>query len=69
MVCAVSFERHGRLYYFDPGPHQPKVGDKVLVPTDEGPEVAECVWAPQWVGDEGVAGLTDPRGSCRFRRD
>ena len=69
MVCAVSFERHGRLYYFDPGPHQPKVGDKVLVSTDEGPEVAECVWAPQWVGDEGVARVDDPRGSCRFRRD
>ncbi len=31
----------------------PKVGDKVLVPTDEGPEVAECVWAPEWVGEAG----------------
>jgi cell fate regulator YaaT (PSP1 superfamily) len=32
------------------------VGSKVLVPTDAGPEVAECVWAPQWVDDE-VGGL------------
>ena len=56
MVCAVSFERYGRLYYLDPGPHRPRVGDKVLVPTDAGPEVAECVWAPQWVGDD-VGGL------------
>lgn len=56
MICAVSFERHGRLYYLDPGRHAPRVGDKVLVPTEDGPEVAECVWAPQWV-DEQVGGL------------
>jgi len=52
MVCAVSFERYGRLYYFDPGPYSPTIGDKVLVPTDDGPEVAECVWAPQWVSED-----------------
>jgi cell fate regulator YaaT (PSP1 superfamily) len=56
MMMAVSFERYGRLYYLDPGSHTPAVGDKVLVPTDAGPEVAECVWAPQWVDDE-VGGL------------
>ena len=56
MMMAVSFERYGRLYYLDPGPHTPAVGDKVLVPTDAGPEVAQCVWAPQWVDDE-VGGL------------
>ena len=55
-MMAVSFERYGRLYYLDPGEHQPNIGDKVLVPTDGGPEVAECIWAPQWVDDE-VAGL------------
>ncbi|MDF5759082.1 regulatory iron-sulfur-containing complex subunit RicT [Spongiactinospora sp. TRM90649] len=52
MIMAVSFTRYGRLYYLDPGGHTPKVGDKVLVPTDAGPEVAECVWAPQWVSEE-----------------
>ena len=52
MVCAVSFERYGRLYYFDPGPYSPAIGDKVLIPTDDGPEVAECVWAPQWVSED-----------------
>jgi cell fate regulator YaaT (PSP1 superfamily) len=52
MMMAVSFERYGRLYYLDPGEHEPRVGDKVLVPTDSGPEVAECVWAPQWVSDD-----------------
>src|SRR5260370_27235689 len=34
----------------------PAVGDKVLVPTDAGPEVAECIWAPQYVDDE-ITGL------------
>jgi len=56
MMMAVSFERSGRLYYLDPGPHTPTVGDKVLVPTDSGPEVAECIWAPQYVDDE-IEGL------------
>ena len=56
MVMAVSFTRYGRLYYLDPGPHTPAVGDKVLVPTEGGAEVAECVWAPQWVSDE-IGGL------------
>ena len=53
---AVSFERYGRLYYLDPGSYSPGVGDRVLVPTDAGPEVAECVWAPQWVDDD-IGGL------------
>ncbi|HEU0131654.1 MAG TPA: regulatory iron-sulfur-containing complex subunit RicT [Mycobacteriales bacterium] len=56
MVCAVSFERYGRLYYLDPGEHAPRVGDLVLVPTDDGNEVAECVWAPQYVADD-IGGL------------
>ena len=64
MLCAVSFNRYGRLYYFDAGDLSPSVGDKVLVPTDDGPEVAECVWAPQWVDDAGdpprLVGLAGP---------
>ena len=56
MMMAVSFQRSGRLYYLDPGPYTPAVGDKVLVPTDSGPEVAECIWAPQYVDDD-IAGL------------
>src|ERR1039457_3191359 len=56
MMMAVSFGRNGRLYYLDPGPFQPSVGTKVLVPADAGPEVAECIWAPQWVDDE-ISGL------------
>src|ERR1700733_7191920 len=56
MMMAVSFERYGRLYYLDPGEYTPRIGDKVLVPTDSGPEVAQCVWAPQWVSEE-IGGL------------
>lgn len=48
-VMAVSFERYGRLYYLDPGDERYAVGDRVLVPTESGPEVAECVWAPEWI--------------------
>jgi len=56
MMMAVSFNRYGRLYYLDPGPYSPKVGDKVLFPTTAGDEVAECVWAPTYVSED-VAGL------------
>jgi cell fate regulator YaaT (PSP1 superfamily) len=49
---AVWFERYGRLYYLDPGAATYRVGERVLVPTDSGPEVAECAWAPEWVEEE-----------------
>ena len=56
MVCAVAFQRQGRLYYADPGTLTPSVGDEVLYPTEQGAEVAEVVWAPQWVSED-VGGL------------
>ncbi len=52
MLCAVSFNRYGRLYYLDPGDLSIAVGDRVLVPTEDGPQVAECVWAPAWVSED-----------------
>lgn len=51
-IMAVSFERYGRLYYLDAGEQHYAVGDRVLVPTDSGHEVAECVWAPEWVTED-----------------
>lgn len=48
-VMAVTFTPYGRLRYVDPGPFEVRVGDHVLVPTDAGPEVAQCVWAPEEV--------------------
>ncbi len=56
MVCAVVFQPQGRLYYADPGSLHPKVGDHVRFPTEAGAEIAQVVWAPQWVSED-VAGL------------
>ena len=75
-LCAVSFNRYGRLFYLDPGEFRPKVGDLVLVPTDEGAEVAECVWAPEWTDEDtdgfpklvGLAGADDLRRDEQIRR-
>ena len=71
MLCAVSFNRYGRLFYFDPGELRPQVGDRVLVPTDDGPEVAECVWAAQWVTEEteGFPRLAGLAADDDLRRD
>src|ERR1700722_15950336 len=52
MVCAVTFERHGRLYYADPGEFTPQIGEHVLYPTEDGAEVAQVVWAAQWVSED-----------------
>jgi cell fate regulator YaaT (PSP1 superfamily) len=69
---AVSFERYGRLYYLDPGEQEYHVGDRVLVPTDSGPEVAECIWAPEWVEEDGFSELpvcAGPAGTEHLERD
>ena len=52
LVCAVVFQRQGRLYYADPGGLSLQVGDEVLYPTDRGAEVAEVAWAPEWVSED-----------------
>jgi len=52
MMCAVAFSARGKLYYADPGSLTPKVGDRVLIPTDDGDEVATCMWAPSWVSED-----------------
>jgi cell fate regulator YaaT (PSP1 superfamily) len=71
MLCAVSFNRYGRLSYLNPGELSIGVGDKVLVPTDDGAEVAECVWAPQWVSEdtEGFPRLVGVAVDDDLRRD
>ena len=56
LMCAVVFQRQGRLYYADPGELTPRVGDHVLYPTESGAEVAEVVWAPEWVSED-IGGL------------
>jgi cell fate regulator YaaT (PSP1 superfamily) len=71
MMMAVSFKRSGRLHYLDPGPWRPAVGDKVLVPTETGPEVAECIWAPQWIDDDigGLPVCAGPASAADVARD
>ncbi|MCL2781827.1 MAG: hypothetical protein FWD74_10160 [Actinomycetia bacterium] len=70
MLCAVSFQRHGRLYYADPGALTLAVGDRVLYPTQDAPEVAEVVWPPSWT-DEDIpalpllAGIAGPQELAR----
>jgi cell fate regulator YaaT (PSP1 superfamily) len=56
LICAVTFTDRGRLYYADPGSLKPAVGDYVLYPTTEGPEVAQVMWAPQWTPED-IGGL------------
>jgi cell fate regulator YaaT (PSP1 superfamily) len=56
LICAVTFTERGRLYYADPGELTLAVGDHVLYPTDEGPEVAQVMWAPSWDTDD-IGGL------------
>jgi cell fate regulator YaaT (PSP1 superfamily) len=76
MVCAVVFQRQGRLYYADPGQLTPSVGEHVLYPTDAGAEVAEVMWAPQWVSDDigglpilvGMAAADDLDAATRSRK-
>ena len=73
MVCAVAFQRQGRLYYADPGELTLQVGDHVRYPTDAGDEIAEVMWAPQWVSEDVgglpvLAGLATAGRSRRRRR-
>ena len=71
MLCAVSFNRYGRLYYLDPGELRPASGTGCWCPTDDGPEVAECVWAPQWVDEDtmGFPGWSGLASEDDLRRD
>lgn len=51
-MCAVVFQPQGRLYYADPGELRVRVGDHVRYPTEQGAEVAQVVWAPEWVSED-----------------
>src|SRR3954454_10479557 len=56
LICAVVFQPNGRLYYADPGSLTAQVGDHVLYPTDDGPELAQVMWAAPWVSED-IGGL------------
>jgi cell fate regulator YaaT (PSP1 superfamily) len=76
MVAAVTFTPRGRLVYVDPAGSDAQVGDRVLVETVDGPEVATLAWRGQWVSevDEdtlpsvlGTAGPADEERDARAR--
>ncbi|MEO6958298.1 MAG: regulatory iron-sulfur-containing complex subunit RicT [Antricoccus sp.] len=48
----MSFNRSGQLYYYNPGDLAVQIGDRVLIPTEGAPEVAEVMWAAQWVSED-----------------
>lgn len=56
-VMAVTFEQYGQLHYLDPGENSYAVGDWVLYPTENGPEVCRVVWAPEPSSEEPAAAL------------
>lgn len=68
---AVAFERHGQLHYLDPGDGDYRVGDEVLYPTDDGPEVAQVVWAPEESQDgyEDLPVCAGPAAAADLARD
>lgn len=71
-VMAVTFEPYGQLHYLDPGQEDWRVGDMVLFPTEQGPEVVQVVWAPEWVDSTELTGLPRCEGRATekdLRRD
>lgn len=57
-VIAVAFHEHGQLHHLAADGVDVHLGDWVLYPTDDGDEVARCVWGPQDVR------LDEPLPTC-----
>ncbi len=76
MLCAVTFAPNGQLHYADPGGLSPEVGDRVLLPTDHGPVVAQVVWAAEYSSEDtdgfptllGMADEADLVAAARLRK-
>lgn len=76
MLCAVSFNRNGQLYYYDPGDIEVSVGDHVLVPVGDQAEMAQVIWASEWVSDNtegfetliGLAAEQDGKRAAAIRK-
>ena len=41
-VVSIKFKNRGKSYFFDPGKLDIKTGDKVIVETSKGLEIADC---------------------------
>lgn len=53
-VISVKFKGRGKSYYFAPGDKAVKVGDRVIVETSKGLEIADCVRQNHRVDDNAV---------------
>ena len=53
-VISVKFKNRGKVYFFDPHGVAVRTGDKVVVETSRGLELAECVLGNHVVPDETV---------------
>ena len=53
-VVSIKFKNRGKSYFFDPGELQIKCGDKVIVETSKGLEIADCCYGNHTVSDTAV---------------
>ncbi len=53
-VVSIKFKNRGKSYFFDPGTLEIHAGDKLIVETANGLEIADCVRMPHSVPDEAV---------------
>ena len=51
MMCAVSFERYGRLYYFDAGELAPASATRCSSRPTRGPRSPSACGRPEWVDE------------------
>ena len=59
-IVGVRFKNVGKVYYFDPVCHWPKVGDWAVVETARGQELGEIVIGIREVADDTVTGTLKP---------
>ena len=53
-VVSIKFKNRGKSYFFDPGDLQICSGDKVIVETAKGLEIADCCCGNHWVEETSV---------------
>lgn len=68
-TAAVEFTPRGRLFHCDAGDLDVRVGDKVLFPTEFGPEVATVAWPPTETDAAGLPVLAGLATRADLERD
>ncbi|NLB89909.1 MAG: stage 0 sporulation family protein [Clostridiales bacterium] len=59
-IVGIRFKNAGKLYYFSPESHWPKVGEWVVVETARGQELGEVVVGVREVGEDALVGPLKP---------